>query len=1839
MKKHISITLVILLVLLGVLQPTVFAEEHQTYSELVTDSVVISETSGPEFERAEKSSGMRMSALAAPSGETKLVFDINQKKLQFKVENGFDLDKYLYDDSSPIKFTIDLLDFKPDSSTQYRVTLRVYDVDQDGTSYYLPEVDKVYCNGTYLGKLTGANDQWSTVSLNIPEGVLKAGKNNFEVYIDEYSQGWAVEVDWAAIEVPFNIGHIESIVTGDEKIKKGTTDEIIGDTIFKTGFDANGDFITSITNDPIADKIKGSWFFNIGSRSFKYEYKLDCWPAGIKSQIEPVVEYKWDILDTDISSGNYKKVSGKKWSGSFDVTIPDKVGTYKLRVSLKIYYDNVLLREVTRVHRLYVLLDSPAKVDKIFSNSSESGTLTIEVPKTAWLDLSTQWASGKDNANDILSSINEKEHTNPLGWKYGYYFLYDKLDYGKDDAITLLENGSGKMADCYVFRDAWRILAGSLGIETKVSNYQPQISFMTSTVKALDNNNFANASKKENPSVHDRWNFISHALGKYGNTYYDPTFGLSYKDPEYNVYAKHVGYDRNGDRVYQEMETGKLFIVEEENLSFEEMVNKGCWDHYLYTGSSGKAAKNMLFAMPQSIGLNNVGARYTGNYIEELIDEDNNGLYDYLKIDVEFEAEKDGMYSLDSCLCSFDESIIAMGVLSTENNFTIPRKIVNLKKGNQKLSIYFNGKYINEFGADGPYTVKVNLKDMDNGESCSAEIVTNSYKAKDFQSNLLVIEGIADKGVDINGDSMYDTLDFDLSLNVLGAGEFTISGMLFSEDGTYLGSAETVRKLNPGKQTLSLKFVGQALRYSQIDGPYILYIDYDDGKNYGSVEYTSKAYSHEDFQVSDVVFTGKNSDEAKDTNQNSLFDELNISAEVAALVPGEYKIQGILQDRKGNFIQAANTTVAIGEEPVEVQLSFSGIYINKSAVDGPYEVILAICDEEGNDLTGIKYQTNNYKYTDFESPKATFSKTFTDRGIDSNGDSLYDILSVAVGINVAKAGNYSLEGTLSDKNGNFITAIKTDAYLSKGSQTINLNFNGGDIYNNAVDGPYILSSLELVDSSDGESVESLLDAYYTNEYLYTQFQSLKILIVGEPVETAVDTDGNGLYDALKISMDVYIPKYGYYNYNARIMDKNGKEIVWSSGSGSFNAGVRQFTLTFDGRYIYGNGEDGPYEVKDLTIYSGSEVFSLFDFYTTQAYSWKDFEPISVVYGTASTGYMPIENANIFISGVNSDVTNSEGKYRLKVINGGSYNIRIDAPSIYEPWEIWVNGEKYADGTSAYITVPKSGEIEVNFISKADLPPILEPIGNKTVNSNETLEIKLSALEPNGQTVTYSVYNEPKGASFDPVSGIFKWTPLNSDVGVHKDIKFTVSDGLLEDSETIDIKVVFKNRPPIIKPIGNLTVNENELLTVSFAVYDPDGDDIFCTVFNAPEGSLFDSLTNTFTWIPDYSQAGVYDNIRFEVSDGGLSAFEIIQITVNNVNRPPVLNPIGNITAEKGEVVKINLSATDPDGDALTFKVYNAPEGAEIDPIANVFTWMPDYSIGGVYSGIRFVVSDGELSDEEEITITIPAPTPTSTSTPKPTPTTTKDRKSSGSKSESSATPAPTATPTQTPTPTVTPTVTEEAEPTIPAVNILKHKAYLSGYPDGYFKPENNITRAEAAAIFANILKSQDRGTAQNISSFSDVSENHWAYDAINYVATKGIFKGYPDGTFKPDQTITRAEFSVAVFRLLGLELQTDAVSSFSDIKDHWAKEYINQLYRLGYIKGYSDGTFKPDSFIKRSECVALTNRALGRGPLSVKEQIFIDVPPTHWAYEEIAEGAMDHNSIIAEDGKEKPVNN
>jgi len=210
----------------------------------------------------------------------------------------------------------------------------------------------------------------------------------------------------------------------------------------------------------------------------------------------------------------------------------------------------------------------------------------------------------------------------------------------------------------------------------------------------------------------------------------------------------------------------------------------------------------------------------------------------------------------------------------------------------------------------------------------------------------------------------------------------------------------------------------------------------------------------------------------------------------------------------------------------------------------------------------------------------------------------------------------------------------------------------------------------------------------------------------------------------------------------------------------------------------------------------------------------------------------------------------------------------------------------------------------------------------------------------------------------------------------------------------------------------------------------------------------------------------------------------------------------------------------------------------------------------------------------------------------------------------------------------------------------EHRAYLRGYPDGSFRPERNITRAEAAVIFAKLLGADESYGAQSASPYSDLADTHWAAWAIKFATSQGLFKGYPDGTFKPDQNITRAEFATVVLHFLtkvkGQEIMSKLATidisnpKFDDCVGHWAQEFIEKLTSLGYISGYPDGTFKPQNYIKRSESVALINRALERGPLNGAPKLFPDVNESYWAFGDIMDGALDHSYII-EDEKEKFV--
>ena len=168
------------------------------------------------------------------------------------------------------------------------------------------------------------------------------------------------------------------------------------------------------------------------------------------------------------------------------------------------------------------------------------------------------------------------------------------------------------------------------------------------------------------------------------------------------------------------------------------------------------------------------------------------------------------------------------------------------------------------------------------------------------------------------------------------------------------------------------------------------------------------------------------------------------------------------------------------------------------------------------------------------------------------------------------------------------------------------------------------------------------------------------------------------------------------------------------------------------------------------------------------------------------------------------------------------------------------------------------------------------------------------------------------------------------------------------------------------------------------------------------------------------------------------------------------------------------------------------------------------------------------------------------------------------------------------------------EPTYKPATLNKtdHFAFLKGYPGGGFAPGKNMSRAEVTTMFARLLTEQMEANKSYPASFSDVTSAHWAANYIGYMEQFGIVRGYSDGTFRPNAPITRAEFAAICCRF---EQLTDGAATFTDVPaSHWAAKSIAYAAKRGWVTGYADGTFKPGSNITRAEVAAVTCRLLER---------------------------------------------
>lgn len=196
------------------------------------------------------------------------------------------------------------------------------------------------------------------------------------------------------------------------------------------------------------------------------------------------------------------------------------------------------------------------------------------------------------------------------------------------------------------------------------------------------------------------------------------------------------------------------------------------------------------------------------------------------------------------------------------------------------------------------------------------------------------------------------------------------------------------------------------------------------------------------------------------------------------------------------------------------------------------------------------------------------------------------------------------------------------------------------------------------------------------------------------------------------------------------------------------------------------------------------------------------------------------------------------------------------------------------------------------------------------------------------------------------------------------------------------------------------------------------------------------------------------------------------------------------------------------------------------------------------------------------------------------------------------------------------------------LNTKDHTAYFFGYDDGLMHPTDNITRGQTAMVLFRLLNEEHKATIlTSENSFPDVDSSNWYNEAVSTLANGGYINGYPDGTFCGDNTITRMEFVAMLVRVLGVD--ETAECNYSDVsRDDWAYRYIATASKVGWVNGMGDGTFRPEQPITRAESIAIFNRILNRG---VDENSSInghktwpDNQPGTWYYYEVIEATTSH---------------
>ena len=327
--------------------------------------------------------------------------------------------------------------------------------------------------------------------------------------------------------------------------------------------------------------------------------------------------------------------------------------------------------------------------------------------------------------------------------------------------------------------------------------------------------------------------------------------------------------------------------------------------------------------------------------------------------------------------------------------------------------------------------------------------------------------------------------------------------------------------------------------------------------------------------------------------------------------------------------------------------------------------------------------------------------------------------------------------------------------------------------------------------------------------------------------------------------------------------------------------------------------------------------------------------------------------------------------RFEIVSGSLLNMTsADPDRVSYKVSITAPGGNFGTNNHRILDIRVTG-------SGGNADPVLQAVDPKSVNELATLSFTATATDGDGDTLTFSLAGTPPpGASINSTSGAFSWTPTERQDGMHT-ITVLVSDGSGgTDSEDVTVTVAEVNEDPVLNPISPRSVNKLEALT--FTATASDGDVIdgvddaleFSLTGTTPSGASINSTSGAFSWTPTASQVGEH-TVTVQVKDGSNATdSEDVAVTVTESNENPVLGAIGAKSVDELAELAFNATATDGDGDALTFSLAGTPPTGASITSAGAFSWTPSESQDSVRT-ITIQVEDGNGgSDSEDVTVTI-----------------------------------------------------------------------------------------------------------------------------------------------------------------------------------------------------------------------------------------------------------------------------